>query len=122
MDKRIDLTLNGDFSKGISVFNLSFGHTNLTEEEIITGFPIGSIDEIKSKRRILKIHHSTEGDSPTCYRCGKDLLLSDLMTCSKCNDGFELENLLNNIEYYRVNKIKNFDKEYSNIKVLFNIK
>ena len=123
MDKIIDLTLNRDFRKtSSSGINPRLKINSPTDSEIQCGFATGTLDEIKTKRRIISIHHATEGDKPECLRCGTSIIYGDDMTCKKCNDDFENEKLESDKSFYFKNTIKNNDTEKDIIKNLFNLR
>ena len=119
MDKRIDLTLNGDFRKSRGYRHPKHEFDAPTEGEILCGFATGSLDEIKYKKRIIHIHHTTEGDKPECLRCGRRIFGSESMTCRRCDDEFYNEKMDSEMSYYFANKIKNKDREFDLIKQLF---
>lgn len=97
---RIDLTMNGDFSKtpssnssisilgDIDIHAITIkdeSHSRITNSEISTNFLTGSIDEINERRSLLPVHRSILGVAPLCDRCGDELIFNKHDTlCEDC--------------------------------------
>lgn len=103
--RNVDLTMNGDFTKGRSItLNLrSQGlvsapivkeeRRTITNTEINTNFLTGSIKQINDSKHMLQIMRSIDNIEPICDRCGKPLLLKETCLCETC--GRELEEEIN---------------------------
>lgn len=109
--RRIDLTMNGDFSGSDTVSanstSLSFmeeGLANRTpiirrdsknkirSSEANSGFLTGSIDSINGRENLLKIVQSISGSEPLCDRCGVDLVFDRQSTlCKECDLSLDKE-------------------------------